>query len=292
MVVNLATDLAPRNSRELVLANPVLVASGTFGYGIEYARIMDIQRLGGIVSKGTTLRARKGNAMPRIAETHAGMLNSIGLQNPGIHETIRKYGPIWERWQTKVLVNISGEHVDDYAAMAHLLDEAPGIAAIEVNISCPNVDVGGMQFGVDCVMAGEVTAAVRANTTLPVLVKLSPNVTDIVAIAESVVAAGADAITLINTLKGMRIDTKRRRPATGDGRRRPLRPCGEARRGLDDVAGRAGRPGARHRHRGHRHDGGRTGVLHGGRNGDPGRHGIIYQPVRRPRSPRWPPRMA
>jgi dihydroorotate dehydrogenase (NAD+) catalytic subunit len=157
--------------------------------------------------------------MPRIAETHAGMLNSIGLQNPGIHETIRKYCPIWERWQTKVLVNISGEHVDDYAEMARLLDEAPGVAGIEVNISCPNVDVGGMQFGVDCVMAGEVTAAVRAHTTLPVLVKLSPNVTDIVAIAEAVVAAGADAITLINTLKGMRIDTKRRRPilTTGGG---------------------------------------------------------------------------
>jgi dihydroorotate dehydrogenase (NAD+) catalytic subunit len=219
MVVNLATDLAPRNPRELVLANPVLVASGTFGYGIEYARVMDIQRLGGIVSKGTTLRPRKGNPMPRIAETHAGMLNSIGLQNPGIHETIRKYCPIWERWQTKVLVNISGEHVDDYAEMARLLDESPGVAGIEVNISCPNVDVGGMQFGVDCVMAGEVTAAVRAHTTLPVLVKLSPNVTDIVAIAEAVVAAGADAITLINTLKGMRIDTKRRRPilTTGGG---------------------------------------------------------------------------
>jgi dihydroorotate dehydrogenase (NAD+) catalytic subunit len=219
MVVNLATDLAPRNPRELVLSNPVLVASGTFGYGIEYARITDIQRLGGIVSKGTTLRPRKGNPMPRIAETHAGMLNSIGLQNPGIHETIRKYAPVWERWQTKVIVNISGEHVDDYAAMARLLDESPGIAGIEVNISCPNVDVGGMQFGVDCVMAGEVTAAVRANTTLPVLVKLSPNVTDIVVIAESVVAAGADGITLINTLKGMRIDTKRRRPilTTGGG---------------------------------------------------------------------------
>ncbi len=219
MVVDLRTDLAPRNPRELVLANPVMVASGTFGYGVEYARMIDIQRLGAIVSKGTTLRPRKGNPMPRIAETYAGMLNSIGLQNPGIHETIRKYCPIWERWRTKVLVNISGEHVDDYAQMARLLDEAPGVAGIEVNISCPNVDVGGMQFGVDCVMAGEVTAAVRENTTLPVLVKLTPNVTDIVAIAEAIVAAGADAITLINTLKGMKIDVKRRRPVltTGGG---------------------------------------------------------------------------
>ena len=219
MVVDLRTDLAPRNPRELVLANPVMVASGTFGYGIEYARMMDIQRLGAIVSKGTTLRPRKGNPMPRIAETYAGMLNSIGLQNPGIHETIRKYCPIWEQWQTKVIVNISGEHVDDYAEMARLLDEAPGVAGIEVNISCPNVAVGGMQFGVDCVMAGEVTAAVRENTTLPVLVKLTPNVTDVVAIAESIVAAGADAITLINTLKGMKIDVKRRRPVltTGGG---------------------------------------------------------------------------
>ncbi len=217
MVVNLRTDLAPRNPRELVLANPVLVASGTFGYGTEYARAVDIQRLGGIVSKGTTLRPRKGNAMPRIAETHAGMLNSIGLQNPGIHETIRKYTATWERWRTKVLVNISGEHVDEYAAMARLLDEARGVAGIEVNISCPNVDVGGMQFGVDCAMAAEVTAAVRASTTLPVLVKLSPNVTDIVAIAEAVVAAGADAVTLINTLKGMRIDTRRRQPVLAMG---------------------------------------------------------------------------
>lgn len=217
MGVDLTTDLAPRNPRELVLANPVMVASGTFGYGVEYARMLDIERLGGIVSKGTTLRPRKGNAMPRIAETHAGMLNSIGLQNPGIHETIRKYGPVWERWRTKVLVNISGEHVDDYAQMARLLDEARGVAGIEVNISCPNVDVGGMQFGVDCGMAATVTAAVRANTTLPVLVKLSPNVTDIVPIAQAVVAAGADAITLINTLKGMRVDVKRRRPVLAMG---------------------------------------------------------------------------
>jgi dihydroorotate dehydrogenase (NAD+) catalytic subunit len=217
MGVNLMTDLAPRNPRELVLANPVMVASGTFGYGVEYARMMDIQRLGAICSKGTTLRPRKGNAMPRIAETYAGMLNSIGLQNPGIHETIRKYCPIWEPWRTKVLVNICGERIDDYGEMARLLDEAPGVAGIEVNISCPNVDEGGMQFGVDCAMAGEVTAAVRANTTLPVLVKLSPNVTNIVEIAGSVVAAGADAIALINTLVGMKIDVKRRRPVLSMG---------------------------------------------------------------------------
>lgn len=217
MVVNLHTDLAPRNARELVLQNPVMVASGTFGYGTEYARTIDIQRLGAIVSKGTTLHSRKGNAMPRIAETNAGMLNSIGLQNPGIRETIRKYTPVWEQWRTKILVNISGEHVDDYAEMARQLDEARGVAGIEVNISCPNVDVGGMQFGVDCEMAAAVTTAVRANTTLPVLVKLSPNVTDIVAIAEAVVGAGADAITLINTLKGMRVDVKRRRPVLAMG---------------------------------------------------------------------------
>ncbi len=211
MGVSLRVDLAPHNPRELVLQNPVLTASGTFGYGTEYARTFDIQRLGAICSKGTTLHSRKGNPMPRIAETNAGMLNSIGLQNPGVRETIRKYGPIWEKWHTKVIVNICGDAVEEYAEMARLLDESPGIAGIEVNISCPNVAEGGMLFGVDPRAAAEVTAAVRENTTLPVMVKLTPNVTDIVAVAEAVVAAGADALSLINTLTGMQIDTKRRR---------------------------------------------------------------------------------
>lgn len=215
--MDLRTDLAPRNPRELVLANPVLTASGTYSYGVEMGRITDMQRLGAIVTKGTTLHARRGNAMPRTAETAGGMLNSIGLNNPGLRDVLRSYARTWEGWRVPTIVNIAGERVEEYAEMARLLEEARGVAAVEVNVSCPNVAVGGMQFGVDPGMAAAVTAAVRANTTLPVIVKLSPNVTDIVVIAEACAAAGADALSLINTLKGMRVDIRARRPALGAG---------------------------------------------------------------------------
>ena len=209
---DLTVDLAPSNPRELVLRNPVIAASGCFGYGNEYATIVDIQRLGAFVSKGITPRPRSGNSMPRITETPAGMLNAIGLQNPGIHGFIRKYPRQWERWQVPAIVNISAEAVDDYAMMARLLDEQPGIAGIEVNISCPNVAAGGYCFGWDPDMSAEVTRAVRAATTLPLIVKLSPGATDIVGVAHAVEAAGADAVSLINTLVGMAIDTRTRRP--------------------------------------------------------------------------------
>ncbi|MDQ4100113.1 MAG: dihydroorotate dehydrogenase [Chloroflexota bacterium] len=208
---DLTVDLAPSNPRELVLRNPVIAASGCFGYGNEYATIVDIQRLGAFVSKGITPRPRSGNPMPRITETPAGMLNAIGLQNPGIHGFIRKYPRQWERWQVPAIVNISAEAVDDYAMMARLLDEQPGIAGIEVNISCPNVAAGGYCFGWDPDMSAEVTRAVRAATTLPLIVKLSPGATDIVGVAQAVEAAGADAVSLINTLVGMAIDTRARR---------------------------------------------------------------------------------
>jgi len=209
---DLSVDLAPDNPRELRLRNPVIPASGCFGYGLEYGGILDVQRLGAFVSKGVTPHARSGNPMPRITEVPAGMLNAIGLQNPGIRGFIRKYPRIWEGWDVPAIVNISAELVEDYAMMARLLDEQPGIAAIEVNISCPNVAAGGYCFGWDTAMSRDVTRAVREATTLPVIVKLSPGAQDIVAIAEAVERAGADAISLINTLVGMAIDTRTRRP--------------------------------------------------------------------------------
>nr|MBA2518188.1 dihydroorotate dehydrogenase [Chloroflexia bacterium] len=209
---DLSVDLAPHNPRELRLSNPVIAASGCFGYGQEYAGVMDVQRLGAFVSKGITVRPRSGNPMPRIVETPAGMLNAIGLQNPGIYGFIRKYPKVWRHWRVPAIVNISAEAVDDYAMMASLLDEQPGIAAIEVNVSCPNVTRGGFCFGWDPEMSAEVTAAVRAATTLPVVVKLSPGALDVVAVARAVEAAGADAVSLINTLVGMSIDVRRRQP--------------------------------------------------------------------------------
>ncbi|MBA2597070.1 MAG: dihydroorotate dehydrogenase [Chloroflexia bacterium] len=209
---DLAVDLAPHNPRELLLRNPFMAASGCFGYGEEYAGVIDIQRLGAFVSKGITPERRAGNAMPRIVETPAGMLNAIGLQNPGIHGFVKKYPTLWDSWAVPAIVNISAEAVDDYAMMAAMLDEQPGIAAIEINVSCPNISRGGYCFGWDAEMSAEVTRAVRGVTTLPIIVKLSPGASDIVSVAIAVEAAGADAISLINTLVGMAIDVRRRRP--------------------------------------------------------------------------------
>ena len=208
----LTVDLAPGHKRGLRLRNPVLVASGTFGYGTEYEKVINIQRLGAICSKGITLRPRAGNAMPRIAETPAGMLNAIGLQNIGIDRVVREMAPIWARWQVPVLVNISGETVDEYARLADRLDAVPGVAGIELNISCPNVTANGRLFADDAELAAAATAAARCASDLPLMVKLSPNVTDIAEIALAVEVAGADCISMINTLVGMTIDLKRRRP--------------------------------------------------------------------------------
>jgi dihydroorotate dehydrogenase (NAD+) catalytic subunit len=214
---NLFVDLAPHNPRELRLANPVIAASGCFGYGLEYAGIIDVQALGAFVSKGVTRRPRSGNPMPRIAETSAGMLNAIGLQNPGIDAVVRKYPRIWETWSVPAIVNISAESVEEFAEMAAILDEQPGVAGIEVNVSCPNIARGGYCFGWDPEMSAEVTAAVRASTTLPLVVKLSPGAVDIVSVARAVEDAGADALSLVNTLVGMAIDTRRRRPVLANG---------------------------------------------------------------------------
>ena len=198
-----------------MLANPVMTASGTFGYGTEYSHLFDVQQLGAIVCKGTTLEPRDGNPQPRLAETACGVLNSIGLQNIGVNALIKEKAPIWASWRVPVIVNIAGETIDDYAQLASKLDGVAGISAIEVNISCPNIKAGGAEFGANPESAAEVTAAVKAATSRPVLVKLTPNTSDIAKVAIAVAEAGADAISLINTLRGMAIDTAKRRPLLG-----------------------------------------------------------------------------
>lgn len=198
--------------RELRLRNPVLTASGTFSNGLEFARQFDVDALGGVVSKGTTLRPRKGNPQPRTVETAAGMLNSIGFQNIGVGALIREVAPTWARWSTPVIVNIMGETVEEYGRLAARLDEVPGVAALEVNVSCPNVDHGGIEFGQDPRATAEVVAEVRRRTTLPVAVKLTPTVNDIRPIARAAEEAGADALTVMNTVPAMAVDIDRRRP--------------------------------------------------------------------------------
>ena len=210
--VDLTVDLG----RGLVLANPILVASGTFGYGIEYGDVVEIGRLGAICCKGTTLKPRIGNVTPRVTETPAGMLNSIGLQNPGVDAVIEKYAATWQGWRTPVIVNVAGESVADYVEVVRRLEGVPGIAAIELNISCPNVGKGGLQFAIDADAAAGVTAAVRRVTDLPLLVKLSPNVADVRPIARAIADAGADALTAINTLSGMAVAPSRQRPLLGN----------------------------------------------------------------------------
>ncbi|MEW6546195.1 MAG: dihydroorotate dehydrogenase [Bacillota bacterium] len=197
------------------LANPVLVASGTFGYGREMVRWFDLRRVGGIITKGTTLAPRAGNPPPRIAETPAGLLNSIGLENPGVDAVVREEIPFLREFGIPVIVNIAGETVEEYAALAAKLDRVEGVAGLEVNVSCPNVRAGGMAFGTDPLATAAVVRAVRNATSLPVMVKLTPNVTDIVAIARAAQEAGADAISLINTLKGLAIDVRGHRPLLG-----------------------------------------------------------------------------
>jgi dihydroorotate dehydrogenase (NAD+) catalytic subunit len=192
-----------------------MTASGIFGYGTEYSHLFDIQKLGAIVCKGTTLSPRDGNAQPRLAETAGGLLNSIGLQNIGAGALIKEKAPVWASWRVPVIVNIAGETTSDYAKLASVLDGVAGISALEVNISCPNIKAGGAEFGTDPRSAARVTAAVRAATSLPLLVKLTPNTGDIVGVAVAVARAGADGLSLINTIKGMAIDINRRRPLLG-----------------------------------------------------------------------------
>ncbi len=209
---DLTVELAPGHPRGLRLRNPVMTASGTFGYGDEYARVADIQRLGAIISKGTTLHPRVGNAALRVVETPAGMLNAIGLQNPGIDELIAQRAPRWAQWTVPVIVNIAGETLQEYVALATKLEGVPGVAGIELNISCPNLRAGGSVYGSDTEIAAETTAAVRQASSLPLIVKLSPNVPDLRPLARAVAEAGANAVSLINTITGMKIDIHTRRP--------------------------------------------------------------------------------
>jgi len=195
------------------LDNPVIPASGTFGYGYEFAELYDINCLGTFSFKGTTLEARAGNPLPRIAEANAGMLNAVGLQNPGVDRVIREELPrLAKVFRKPVIANVSGFSVKEYAEVCRRLDKEPQVGWLEVNISCPNVHGGGMSFGTDPKAAAEVTRAVKKVTAKPVIVKLSPNVTDIAAIARACEDAGADALSLINTVMALRIDLKTKRP--------------------------------------------------------------------------------
>ena len=206
-MVNLQTNIS-----KLSLKNPILTASGTFGYGSEYADLIDLSRLGGIIVKGTTLEPRQGNDYPRLAETPSGMLNAVGLQNKGVDYFISNIYPTIKDIDTEIIVNVSGASINDYVAVAERIAELDKIHAIEVNISCPNVKQGGMAFGTTCEGAAEVTRAIRKVYDKTLIVKLSPNVTDIVSIAKAVEAEGADSVSLINTLLGMAIDVERQRP--------------------------------------------------------------------------------
>ena len=197
---------------KLELANPVMTASGTFGYGTEFADFVDLDKLGGVIVKGTTLHHREGNPYPRMAETPSGMLNAVGLQNKGVDYFCEKIYPTIKDYKTNMIVNVSGSAIEDYVATAERINALENIPAIELNISCPNVKQGGMAFGVTAKGAEEVVSAVRKAYDKTLIVKLSPNVTDITEIARAAEAAGADSVSLINTLLGMAIDAERRRP--------------------------------------------------------------------------------
>ncbi|HHW82174.1 MAG TPA: dihydroorotate dehydrogenase [Bacteroidales bacterium] len=200
------------NIGNLALKNPVMTASGTFGYGEEYAEFVDLSRLGGILVKGTTLEPRQGNDYPRMAETPSGMLNAVGLQNKGVHHFVSEIYPRIKAYDTNIIVNVSGSTIEDYIACTEALVGLDKIPAIELNVSCPNVKEGGMAFGTSCVSAAQVVREVRKVYDKTMIVKLSPNVTDIAEIALAVEAEGADCVSLVNTFLGMSIDAERRKP--------------------------------------------------------------------------------
>ena len=200
------------NLNGLKLKNPVMTASGTFGYGVEFSPHMNVSRLGGVVVKGLSLKPRQGNPPPRIVETPCGMLNAIGLQNVGVEAFINEKLPKLRKLKTAVIANIFGETLDEYAEVAKRLDQAEGVSALEINISCPNVKKGGMSFGIDPLEAAKVVEIVRKATKLHLMTKLSPNVSDIKVMVRAVEEAGTDSISLINTIPGMVIDVEKRRP--------------------------------------------------------------------------------
>lgn len=206
-MANLITDL-----KKIQMKNPVMTASGTFGYGTEYSDFMDVSRIGCIIVKGTTIRNREGNPYPRMAETPSGMLNAVGLQNKGVDYFVKNIYPEIQKFNTNVFVNVSGSTVEDYVKTAEIINELEQIPGIELNISCPNVKEGGMAFGTSCPSAVAVVKEVKKVYKKELMVKLSPNVTDIAEIAKAVEGAGADSISLINTLLGMAINAKTRKP--------------------------------------------------------------------------------
>lgn len=201
----------------LTLKNPIIPASGCFGFGQEYAQLYDLSKLGAIMIKATTLETRSGNPTPRVAETAAGMLNAIGLQNPGLEHILAHELPWLEKYDVPIIANVAGTETADYVAVAEAISKAPNVHALELNISCPNVKCGGIQFGTDPKSASDLTAAVKAVSDVPVYVKLSPNVTNISEIAKAVEAGGADGITMINTLIGMRLHPKTGKPIIANG---------------------------------------------------------------------------
>ena len=215
--MDLSVNLAPRHKVELLLRNPVMTASGTFSNGIEIGKHFDLGALGAIISKGTTIQPRKGNPTPRTVETAAGMINAIGFQNIGVGALISTLCPVWERWDVPAIVNIMGYTLEEYGILAARLDGVPGVTALEVNISCPNVEAGGLEFGQDAHAAAAVVREVAAATSLPFLVKATPSVADIRPIAEAIARAGAHGITVSNTIPAMAIDVKRRRPMIANG---------------------------------------------------------------------------
>ncbi|WP_017380803.1 dihydroorotate dehydrogenase [Paenisporosarcina sp. TG-14] len=201
----------------LSLKNPIMPASGCFGFGKEYAQLYDLSKLGAIMIKATTLETRMGNPTPRVAETSSGMLNAIGLQNPGLEKVISNELKWLEQYDVPIIANVAGTLTEDYVEVAKHISKSKNVHALELNISCPNVKCGGITFGTDATIAAELTAAVKAVSEVPVYVKLSPNVTDIGEIARAVEAAGADGITMINTLVGMRLDTRTGKPVIANG---------------------------------------------------------------------------
>ncbi|MGB5947228.1 dihydroorotate dehydrogenase [Paenisporosarcina sp.] len=201
----------------LSLKNPIMPASGCFGFGKEYAQLYDLSKLGAIMIKATTLETRLGNPTPRVAETASGMLNAIGLQNPGLEKVIAEELKWLEQYDVPIIANVAGTLTEDYVEVAKHISKSKNVKALELNISCPNVKCGGITFGTDAAVAAELTAAVKAVSEVPVYVKLSPNVTDIGEIARAVEAAGADGITMINTLIGMRLDTRTGKPVIANG---------------------------------------------------------------------------
>ncbi|PYF07044.1 dihydroorotate dehydrogenase [Ureibacillus chungkukjangi] len=201
----------------LDLKNPIMPASGCFGFGKEFSNLYDLSKLGAIMIKATTVETRLGNPTPRVAETAAGMLNAIGLQNPGLEMVMKNELPYLERFDVPIIANVAGTTTEDYVEVAEKISEAPNVKALELNISCPNVKHGGITFGTDAVVAKELVEAVKKVSKVPVYVKLSPNVTDIVGIAKAVEAGGADGITMINTLVGMRLDERTGKPVIANG---------------------------------------------------------------------------